>query len=279
MRTLPTALVAVAAVASLAFTVAPTLGPDETPDLEAVPYISEDLAGDANGINGQGLADIVGVDVPETATAPAQSAESDILGARITSQYDEVTGEDGLTDYVMTGLEFRIGMAAEPTATSVPQVHRFIGTAGGCTFWVTVDTGTGLTAHGQPSIGLFGPGCGIPNEPDTGLQGSEYVSGDWLTYAWDDEFGEMVLTVDLAGADERLASNIERGDFYLFDEVHNRVATLITAPVLDEMLTDGYAVIGDDIPADEEPATEEEPTTEEGGSTTGGDSETGGTSG
>lgn len=251
MRISRLAALTAAATTTLAFAVAPATEQAATPDLETVPYMSTDTAGDANGLNGQGLADIVGQDVPETSTGPAQSAESDILGARITSLFDEVPGTDGLLDNVLTGLEFRIGMAAEPSAASIPQVHRFIGTAGGCEFWVTVDTGTGLAPQGDASIGLFGTGCGIPDDATTGTRGSEYVSGDWLTYAWDDEFSEMVLSVDLTTADQRLSSRINRGDFYQLAEVHNRVSTLITAPVLDEMLTPGFAVIGDDIPADE----------------------------
>lgn len=252
MKKLTAPALAVTALAGLAFGVAPPTS--STPDLETVPYVVEDAAGDANGLNGQGLLDIVGVDVPATSTGPAQSAESDILGARLVSLYDEVTGNDGLVDYVLTGLEFRIGMAAEPTATSIPQVHRFIGRAGACTFWMTVDTGNGIGPHGAVDVNLLGTGCGIPDEPDTGFQGSEYTSGDWATYAWDAEHGEMVMTLDLQTADSRLANAINRGDFYILEEVHNRVATLITAPVMDEMLEDGFVVIGSDIPADEQPA-------------------------
>lgn len=261
MHKLLTPALALAALGGLAFGVAPAAS--TTPDLETVPYMVEDLAGDGNGLNGQGLLDIVGVEVPATSTGPAQHAGSDILGARIVSQYDEVIGEDGLTDHELTGLEFRIGMGAEPAASGIPQVHRFIGTAGTCTFWMTVDTGTGIPGHvhGDVAINLMGQGCGIPDE-DTGFSGSEYVRGDWATYAWDAEFGEMVMTLDLAGADQRLADRINRGDYYMFDEVHNRVATLITAPVMDEMTEDGFALIGDDIPADEEPAPTAEPSPE-----------------
>lgn len=270
MRTLTTGLVAVAATASLAFTVAPALDSETAPDLETVPYMDTDLAGDGNGLNGQGLAEGA---VPETATGPAHIAEGDILGARITSLYEEVEGADGLTDRVLTGLEFRTGLAAEPTATSAPLIHRFIGSTGGCTFWVQSYTGTnGSTAHGTASVRLFDTSCGL--EPtDDPLGASETVTGDWITWSWDADHGEMVVALDFEHglADERITSRIDRGEYYLLEYLENRVNTgVITAPVIDEMTGGGYAVIGADIPADEEPAAETEPTSEEGGSETGG---------
>lgn len=278
MRTLTTGLVAVAATASLAFAVAPPIAPESAPDLEAVPYMDTDIAGDGNGLNGQGLAD---GSVPETATGPAHVAEGDILGARITSLYEEVQGADGLTDRVLTGLEFRTGLPTEPTATSAPLIHRFIGNTGGCTFWVQSYTGTnGTNAHGTASVRLFDTSCGL--EPtDDPLGANETVTGDWITWSWDADHGEMVVTLDFnhALADERLTSRIDRGEYYLLEYLENRLNTgAVTAPVIDEMTGGGFAVIGADIPADEEPSGEDQPTTEEDGSTTGGgDSETGGT--
>lgn len=263
-------LTAVTAATSLAFAVAPAAD-TAAPDRDTVPFMVEDLAGDANALNGQGLADGA---VPATATAPAQVAEGDILGARITSRFAEVVGEDGLVDRVLTGLDFRTALPAEPTATSAPLIHRFIGATGGCTFWVQSYTGTnGSNAHGTATVRLFDTGCGLAPTEDP-LGASETVSGEWITWSWDADNGEMVVSLDFTGADAdaRLTDRIERDEFYVLDYLENRLNTgAITAPVIDETTDGGFYEIGSEIPADEEePAVEQ---TTEGGDTGG---ETGG---
>ena len=233
---------------------------------------STDQAGDGNAINDQGLPFITG-NPPATSTAPAQLEGADILGARITSVYDEVTGEDGLTDYVLTGLEFRTGMTAEPAETSIGLIHRFMGTIGGCEAWVQATTGTGAgQAHGTASVRLLGQACGVPNDA-ADLPGSVTLTGPWVTYEWDAEMGEMVVAIDLVAAPAELADRVVRGDYYSLADLENRHYSPagITAPVVDRMPGPGFVVIGDDIPADEEPSAGNDP------SATGGDSETGGT--
>lgn len=255
MRATASILTAVAAVGGLAFSVVPTTDERSAPDLDTVPYMATDQAGDANAINDQGLPFITGTP-PATATDPVQLAGADILGARITSVYEEVTGTDGLVDRVLTGLEFRTGLTAEPTETSPALIHRFRGTIGGCEAWVQATTGTaGGRAHGTSSVRIFGPECGVPDDA-AGLRGSQTLTGPGIDYAWDDELGEMVVTIDLALAPAELTDHIERGDFYILTDLENRhySAAGITAPVIDRMPGPGYTEIGSDIPADEEPA-------------------------
>lgn len=254
MRHLPTSLLAAAAAASLAFGVAPTADSSAGPDLDTVPYMATDQAGDANALNDQGLPFVAGTAPGQT--TPAQLDAADILGARITSLYDETTGTDGLTDYVLTGLEFRTGMTAEPTATSPALIHRFRGNLGGCEAWVQAATGAaGGQAHGTASVRIFGPECGVPNDA-AGLRGSKTLTGAGISYAWDAEYGEMVVTIDLATAPSELRGFIERDDFYVLAALENRhySAAGVTVPVIDAMSGPGYAVIGEEIPADEEPA-------------------------
>lgn len=255
-RTLLALLLATSA--TVAFAVAPQ-SDDDAPDLATVPYMAEDPAGDANAVNGQGVAEDT---VPATSSDPAQVGEGDILGARITSLFEAVTGADGVTRNVLTGLEFRTALSAEPTAASAPLVHRFMGRTGGCEFWVQGLTGTnGSQEHGTASVRLFDscdvqPGPVADGVPVTSpLPPNETVTGDWVTWRWDGDLGEMVVALDFTAedADSRLTDRVERGAFYQLDLVAVRANTgAVTTPVIDEMPgSNGFTVLGDDIPAHE----------------------------
>lgn len=220
MRSLPTALGALGATASLAFAVTPVAGPETTPDLDTVPY---------------------------AVTDPAQLATADVLGARVTSLYEAVEGEDGLTDYEVTGLEFRTALSVEPTDTSAPVLYRFNVTSSGCPIFVQ--------AYGGPnsspaSFRLNGASCGI-EDPALSFQ---TLSGDWISSSWDAEFGELVVTVEFEGADPRVTDLLPTEGFLQVDGLETRGNNVfVVAPVYD--LTDsGFAEIGADVPADEEPA-------------------------
>lgn len=271
-------LVALVASSTIAFAVAPAPDDGRTttgPDLETVPYMATDQAGDANAINDQGLPFITGTP-PATSTDPASVPHADILGARITSLYEEVVGQDGLTDHVLTGLEFRTGITAEPAETTNPLIHRFMGSTGGCEFWVQAYTGTGgAQAHGSADVRAF-DGCGYQFDADDPLDTDRTIS-DGVSYSYDSDHGELVVTLTLDQVDPTLATNLERGEFYLLGSLHNRsvtnaVAISATIPQFDEMPGEnGFTEIGSDIPADEEPPPDDGGG--DGGSDDGGDSD------
>lgn len=248
MRTLPLSLIAIAATASLAFTVAPAA--QTAPDLETVPYAVTDAAGDANASNGQGFQDVDSV-----STDPAQIATADILGGRVTSLFEAVEGADGLLDYVVTGLEFRTALSAEPTDTSAPVLYRFNVSAGGCPIFIQAYGGANGSAA---SFRLNGASCGI----DDPALSFETLSGNWISSSWDAEHGELVVSVEFEGADPRVAELLPTEGYLQIDGLESRGNNVfVVAPVYD--ITDsGYAFIGEDVPADEEPAEDGEPTSD-----------------
>lgn len=249
----PTSLVAIgcSVAATLAFAVAPTQPGSPSAPTDEVAPMATDVAGDANALNGQGLEDV------GSTPTPAQIDEADILGARITSTWDTVRGADGLLDHVFTGVEFRTALAAEPTATSVPILHRFIGTIDGCETWVQFAAGTAAgAAHGTATVRQYDTGCGIPDDPNTGLRGSRTFDGPGITWSWDVDNAEAVVTIDAAKVDAALGDTLVPDALYLLTELQVRhySAAGITAPVIDEMPgQNGYAHLGSDVPADQEP--------------------------
>lgn len=256
MQTRATSLVALGCslAASLAFAVAPQQ-PTSTAAPTDVPPMATDVAGDANGLNGQGLEDL------GSQPTPAQIDDADILGARITSTWSTTRGADGLLDRTFTGVEFRTALSAAPTASSVPALHRFIGTIDGCETWVQFAVGTaGGADHGTATVRQYGTSCGIPDDPNTGLRGSRSFDGLGIDWGWDADTGEAVVTVDARLVDPALRDTIVRDAVYLLSELHVRhySAAGFTAPVIDEMAGQGgYAYLGADVPADEEPGDDE----------------------
>jgi hypothetical protein len=110
-----------------------------------VTYLLTDASGDANGINPQGLGDIV-PGTPNDQTTPVQVAEYDIRGVRYTTVY-ETQQVNGVAAPVAVGVEMRLALGALPTATSAPAIIRLAHQAGGCDMFLLYFGGT----NGQPT--------------------------------------------------------------------------------------------------------------------------------
>ena len=245
-RFLTTAAVVCVAAGSLAF----------SSNGSAPEYLFTDVAGDANAINGQGFDDATG----DTPTGPAQVASADILGFRSTGVYVRQVAEDGSVTHRQTQVQFRTKYAAQPTATSAPVINRVVATAGGCSFQANVLTGTngqaGTQAHMSASMRLLG-GCGV----NMGTLGEdETFRGNFAVASWDAANSELVLTVDLDAAPDKVRKNFFAGQSVTITELHNRLNTgAVTAPVIDDVQPSfAFFEIGEDKPADE-PAPEPAP--------------------
>lgn len=205
-------------------------------DGDAVVYGVTDQAGDANAINDGQTLGLVGVD---TMTTPVQAAEADILGGRIVNVFDDAGA------YV--GVEFRTALSADPVASSMPLIHRFRGAANGCEFWIQAETGANNA--NEASVRLFGATCGVEytdNPVDqvyeiAGLDPSTTVRGEGLALSWDEAAGEMVVAVDLATVDARVAAAMAAGGRYSFEAIAVRGDTgVATVPVIDQAEGPGF---------------------------------------
>lgn len=241
-------IVGLVAAMSLAFTVTPAPTGDEATADDDIAYLAEDQAGDANGINGQGLP-AVGDSVPSTSTDPAQVAEADLLSARVTSTWWTQRGADGLRDHIFTGVQFRTGLAAQPGPDSAPVLHRFIGSIGDCEIWIQFAAGgPGGAGHGTASARLGGTVCGTSDDPTT-------ISHDEISWAWDPVTSEAVVTID-ARFVPLLGDLLVDGATYQLTELDVQVHAVTgdTAVVIDHMPGEGASTtLGTDVPPDEEP--------------------------
>lgn len=210
-------------------------------DVDTPDYLITDVAGDANGLNGQGFDEGLGDN-----STPVDLAEGDVTGMRIASLYE--TADDGTT--TITGVEFRTALSMEPAAGTTPLIHRLVGAANGCEFWVQSHTGGG--AEGNASVRLFDAGCGLEVTGDETLAPSVTVRGDGINWSWDDLHGEMVVTIDFASADSRIVDAVAAGGRYAFEEIHVRVDTgVVTAPVVEEVFGRVRWTFGQDVPGSE----------------------------
>lgn len=211
-----------------------------------------DPLGDGNGINGQGLGGFTGQD-PSLNTAPA-NANADLTSLAAATLYDEVVADDGqggtTTEHVVAGLRYRLGTAGAPTATDIPTITRIRTIVAGCTTWIQFYAGTnGSTTPLTANVRLLG-GCGLGTDA-AGLSNSLTISGDWLSVDVDDETGETVFDIDLATAPEELTDYLTDDAQIQIEAVEVRFNSgLFTAPVIDEMLPDGWTefTVGEDVP-------------------------------
>ncbi len=212
------------------------LGAEET-------FLISDPAGDANGINGQGFADLV-PGLPSDQTTPADVAEYDILGVRYATMFDTVV-VDGVDTYVVTGVEARMGLSAQPTATSAPAIVRLAQEASGCAMFLQYYGGTnGSNAADTGNLRITCEG------DVTGGNPANITEGAALDVSFDDETSELVwaYTFGTGAAADRYLKN---GAAITPTNPHVRANSgAVTAPVIDELYNPEFATfrIGSDLP-------------------------------
>ena len=241
MRKSLTGLVALSAVAAFGFTsAAPT-------------DLLKDPLGDGNAINGQGFGDLTGQN-PSQSTAPA-NANADLVNLQAATLFETVAGQDAdgnaTLENVVTGLQLRLGTAGEPTATDIPTITRIQTIIDGCTAWIQLYAGTnGADASNTGDIRMLG-GCNLGTDATTGLDNELTVTGSWLAFTWDDETKQTVIDIDFAGLPAELAAYLDKDAYIDIQGAEVRFNSgRFTAPVIDEMLPDGWAdfTVGDDVP-------------------------------
>jgi hypothetical protein len=195
---------------------------------EEIAYLVTDPAGDANGLNGQGLL-VNGGPVGSTST-PVQLAQYDLLGVRYVTLFDEKVNEDGTITRTAIGLESRLGLGAEPTATGAPAIIRLTHDVNGCPIFMQYSAGTnGTTMHGTGDVRIT---C----EGDlTGGNPPNIRPGNALKVGFDKATNELVWTYTFgtgAAADKYFTPTAS----IVPTVPHVRVNTgAVTAPVIDEM--------------------------------------------
>lgn len=221
-----------------ALTVAGVAGEDAT-------YLVEDTVGDANGVNPQGLGGLVPA-LPNDQSTPVDVAEYDIVGVRYATLYETVE-VDGETTHVITGVESRMGLSAQPTPTSPPAIVRFTQEANGCRMFLQYYGGTnGVRDHDTGSIRIT---C----EGDlTGGNPPPVPEGAGLDVHWDEETSEVVWAFTF-GTGTAADTYLNRSSTLVPGNPHVRVDSgVITAPVIDEMYnpTSASFTVGQDVPTD-----------------------------
>ncbi len=199
MRLSPTVVTAAAAaVAALAFTSAPPTA------------LLTDPAGDGNAINGQGLAD---EDVGTADTGPATIGHADLTSLDAATLYDVTTDADGVEVATVTGLRFRLGTAAQPSAEGVPTITRIMADIDGCSAWIQFYAGSnGSQDSGAANVRVL-DGCGIVFDDPTTT--SQTFTTDAITATWDDEAGVTDIDIDFAGLPAELAGRVPRRRLHL----------------------------------------------------------------
>ncbi|CAN5512854.1 hypothetical protein BH23ACT9_BH23ACT9_13160 [soil metagenome] len=197
---------------------------------DAVTYLITDPAGDANGINGQGFGDLV-PGLPADQPTPVDIAEYDMLGVRYVTLFDEIVDpESGTVTRQVTGVESRLALSAQPTATSLPAIVRLNHNVNGCAIFMQYYGGTnGQNAHDSGNVRIT---C----EGDlTGGNPANISEGDALAIDFDTDTSEIVwaFTFGTGTAADRYftpTATIQPTN------PHVRANSgAVTAPVIDEM--------------------------------------------
>jgi hypothetical protein len=209
-----------------------------------VTYLLTDVVGDANAINGQGLGDLV-TDLPNDQSTPVDYAAADIQGIRYATIYDTVEGADGTTTYVVTGVEARMALGAEPTATGVPTIIRLAQEASGCSMFLQYYGGTnGQDPAGSGDIRITCAG------DITGGNPPNIPEGDALDARWDAETGEVVWAFTF-GTGTAADQYLKAGAILQPTNPHVRANSgPATAPAIDELYNPSFRRfrVGEDLP-------------------------------
>lgn len=203
---------------------------------EAPAYHLNDVAGDANAINGQGIFD----EPNNQSTGPASYSPADLHGVRF-----ETMSEDGEP----TGLRLHIGLGGVPSATSVGQLGRILGSLDGCNFQIQWFAGSGTPLGTNWRVG---DGCGV--DTSGSAIGLVTINSDGFVAEPAEDGSGIVLEFPFDAA-PALSKRLKLGAEFFGIESHTRVVigvpgqTGITFPQLDEMIDPEFDsfVIGEDL--------------------------------
>lgn len=207
------------------------------------PYLT-DQAGDANGLNDQGL----GAPVPEQAAVGYDMA--DLLGLTFVT-----LSEDGM---VADGLEVRLSTGAPLSTAGDNLLIRMTGNMGGCQGRFEIDVQN--VAYGdEVNFEWYVEGCGQGASDDAVLTGITLDNDEWVLVV-DEETGDTVITIPFSSLpDMKLDGYLTMGKKITIDSVEVRHVNgeptglapySVVVPVLDIMRNESFATfrIGQDLP-------------------------------
>ena len=217
-----------------------------------------DIAGDANGVNGQGQKTLTG-GPGSTSTGPASYAPADLREVFFETPYEAVpVGQDGI-DYRATGLRIRLRMEAAPRSDAHTLVYSIVGKFNAC--------------NGRLKVHLRGPLSGAGDPADRSLywaqatgtcpDGTGDVPMPGSTVTVDAASKELSITIPLASlseshrpyfAPDALIAGIGGGGYY--DGIRGVVSGLVRSqtdllvPGIDDTPNMQDFTIGSDMPSD-----------------------------
>lgn len=206
-----------------------------------------DIAGDANGINGQGFGDVTGFD-PSQPNDTVSYGPADLRTVRFQTTYDAVpVGADGI-DYQATGLAIHVTTTDAPGSEGPTLIYRINTAVGGC--------GSFLQAY------LRGPAAGPTDTADKTLQwrqldagcpdGAKTLTNPAWTATVDEASKTLTMTFPFASLTPAQLSAMGVGSYLGLPEAEVRSQlALLTAPLIDGTpAAEEDFVVGSDVPAD-----------------------------
>jgi hypothetical protein len=217
-----------------------------------------DIAGDANGVNGQGQKTLTGVP-GSTSTGPASYAPADLREVFFETPFEAVpVGQDGI-DYRATGLRIRLSTESTPTSQAHTLVYSVVGRFNECNGRLKVHLRGPLSAAGDPADRSLYWSKATGTCPDG--TGDVAMSGSTVTV--DAASKELAITIPLASlsepqrpyfAPDALIAGIGGGGYY--DGIRAVVSGLVRGqtdllvPGIDDTPNMPDFTIGSDMPSD-----------------------------
>lgn len=225
---------------------------------ETPPHIT-DIAGDANGVNGQGQNALQGFPGP-VSTGPASYSPADLREVGFETLYEAIpVGEDGI-DYRATGLAIHIITEATPKSDAHTLVYSLVAGLKGCNSRFKVFLRGPLSAAGDPADrtlrwNQIGGSC--PDGPGTELT----LTG--ANVVIDAASRELTISIPVASLTTQqkpyfqpgaVLAGLEGAAYYSGLRVVvsslTRTTSDVLVPVIDETAPGFPFVIGSDMPAD-----------------------------
>lgn len=206
-----------------------------------------DIAHDANAINGQGFGDITGVD-PSQPSEQGSYAPADLRAIRFETAYTATpVGADGI-DYTATALKIHVTTTAMPKSDGPTLIYRINTGVNGCrSFLQSYIRGTTSAPTDTPNNTLqwrqLDAGCPDGVKTVTNAAWTTTIDAATKTLTMTFPYGALTET-QLAAMAPGAYLGLARG------EVRSQLGTA-TAPLIDDTpaLLDDF-VIGSDVPAD-----------------------------